>query len=319
MANYTQDVNKVFFFISGISFLLLLLITFLMIFFLIKYNKKRHKKAEEVKEPFWLEIIWTVIPTVLVLSMFYYGFIVFKKMRYVPPDAMEIKVTGRQWSWIFEYGNGVKTDTLYLPLNKPVKLTMKTADVIHSLYVPAFRVKEDLVSGYETYISLTPVDTGSFDLFCAEYCGDLHAYMKTKVKVLEEKDFYSIIEKKSKEKEISLSQFKKEEEIEKEEEKEEVTHIELGKRIMDENGCFACHSTDGSRIVGPSFKGLYSSKRVVVENGKEKEVIVDDEYIKESIINPSKKVVKGYDNLMSPFDLRDEEIKAIIEFIKSLK
>ncbi len=198
MAHYTRDVDKVFLFIGGIGAFLLLLITTLMLFFLFKYRKSKHKEAIDVKDNLFLEITWTILPTLIVLSMFYYGFIVFKKMRYIPPGAYEIKVKGKQWLWVFEYENGIKTDTLYLPLNKPVKLVMKTEDVIHSLYIPAFRIKEDLVPAYETYISVTPVDTGTFDLLCAEYCGDLHAYMKTKVKVLEAENFYSLLEKKSK-------------------------------------------------------------------------------------------------------------------------
>ncbi|MEO0270973.1 MAG: cytochrome c oxidase subunit II [candidate division WOR-3 bacterium] len=321
MANFTRDVDNVFLYISGIGFFLLLLITFLMLFFIFKYRSSKNKEAEDVKDNIVLEITWTLIPTVIVLSMFYYGFYVFKKMRYIPPDAYEIKVTGRQWSWLFEYENGFKSDTLYLLLNKPVKLTMKTMDVIHSLYIPAFRIKEDLPPGYETYISLTPKDTGTYDLLCAEYCGDLHSYMVTKVKVLEEEKFYSKIKG---EKELEEKVEKTEEKIEAPGKKEEkldfdINLVDKGKKLVSEKVCIACHSTDGSRLIGPSFKGMYGKKEVVVSAGKEVEIVADDEYLKESILEPAKKVVKGYENLMPPSELKEEELKAIIEYIKSLK
>ncbi|MEO0255051.1 MAG: cytochrome c oxidase subunit II [candidate division WOR-3 bacterium] len=319
MANFTRDVDNVFLYIGGIGFFLLLLITFLMLFFIFKYRSSKNKEAEDVKDNIVLEITWTLIPTIIVLSMFYYGFYVFKKMRYIPPEAYEIKVTGRQWSWLFEYENGFKSDTLYLLLNKPVKLTMKTTDVIHSLYIPAFRIKEDLVPGYETYISLTPEDTGTYDLLCAEYCGDLHSYMVTKVKVLEEEKFYSKIKV---EKELEEKVEKAEEKApEKKEEKSglDIDLVEKGKKLVSENACIACHSTDGSKSIGPSFKGMYGKKEVVFSEGKELEIVADDEYLKESILEPAKKVVKGYENLMPPSELKEEELKAIIEYIKFLK
>ncbi|MEN3046960.1 MAG: cytochrome c oxidase subunit II [Candidatus Hydrothermales bacterium] len=193
MSNFTKDVNNVFLFIGGIGFVLLFIITFLMILFIFKYRSSKNKVAEDVKDNVILEIIWVFVPTVIVLLMFYYGFIVFKKMRYIHPDAYKVKVIGKMWSWSFEYENGFKDDTLYLILNKPALLEMKSNDVIHSLYIPAFRIKEDLVPGYKTYISLIPKDTGTYDLFCAEYCGDFHSYMITKVIVLPEEKFYSKI------------------------------------------------------------------------------------------------------------------------------
>lgn len=317
MANYTKDVDNVFLFIGGIGFLLLLLITFLMLLFVFKYRKEKHKHAKDVKDNIVLEIIWTVIPTIIVLAMFYYGFIVFKKMRYVPPDAYKIKVIGKRWSWSFEYENGFKSDTLFLAVKKPFKLEMKSTDVVHSLYIPAYRIKEDLLPGYETYISITPVDTGTFDLFCAEYCGDLHAFMKTKVKVLEQDEFYTILQKNVEKTREELLKTKKKETIEKKE--TQTTLIKMGEKIMEEEGCFACHSTDLSENIAPSFKNMYGKKRIVIEKGKEKEITINYEYIKESILYPDKKVVKGYENLMPEYELSEEDIEKIVEYIKSLK
>ncbi len=325
MANYTRDVNNVFLFIGGIGFILLFLITSLMLFFIFKYRSSKNKEPEDVKDNIILELTWTVIPTIIVLSMFYYGFYVFKKMRFVPPDAYKVKVTGRQWSWLFEYENGFKSDTLFLVLNKPVKLEMRTLDVIHSLYIPAFRIKEDLPPGYETYISVTPKDTGTYDLLCAEYCGDLHSYMVTKVKVLEEEKFYGKIKGEKKtvelEKKEETETFQESIEVSEKKEKSEA-HIELikkGEKILSDNGCFACHSSDGSKSLGPSFKGMYGKKEFVVWGGVEREIVVDEEYLKESILYPDKKIVKGYQNLMPSFKFKAEELNMIIEYIKSLK
>lgn len=325
MANYTRDVNNVFLFIGGIGFILLFLITSLMLLFVFKYRSSKNKEAEDVKDNLILELTWTLTPTIIVLSMFYYGFYVFKKMRYIPPDAYKVKVIGRQWSWLFEYENGFKSDTLFLVLNKPVKLEMKTLDVIHSLFIPAFRVKEDLPPGYETYISVTPKDTGTYDLLCAEYCGDLHSYMITKVKVLEEERFYSKIkgEKELQEKveeKIEISE-KKEEGAEKKGEKSEkdINLVNKGKKLVLENGCIACHSTDGSIIIGPSFKGMYGKRVTVISEGKEVEITANEDYLKESILYPDKRIVKGFENLMPSVELKEEELKAIIEYIKSFK
>ncbi len=162
LANPADDT---FFFILGISIVLLALTSGTMIYFVSRYSRKRHPQAEEVKDNVPLEIIWTVIPTILVLAMFFVGWKGFQYMRTAPPDAMVVKVTARQWSWTFDYANGKENNVLNVPVGKPIKLLITSADVVHGLYIPAYRIKEDAVPGMQTHLWFLPDELGSYDLF----------------------------------------------------------------------------------------------------------------------------------------------------------
>jgi len=140
-----EAVDTAFWFIIIVSIILLVAITAIMIYFTLRYSRKRNPVPEQIEEKAWVEITWTVLPTILVLVMFWFGYEGFKLMRDVPDDAMQIKVVGRMWDWSFEYDNGKTTDKLYVPVGKNIKLNMRSIDVVHSLYIPAFRIKEDLV------------------------------------------------------------------------------------------------------------------------------------------------------------------------------
>lgn len=188
-ASFVSDVDQAFLFIVGVSVALLVLITVLMVVFVVKYHKRRHPRPEKVKDNLLLEIAWTVIPTLLVLAMFYYGLSAFRIMRTVPKDAFTVKVVGQMWQWRFEYPNGKQSEYLHVPYGKPVKLLLSSSDVIHSFYVPAFRVKQDAVPGMETYLWFEPTALGEFDAFCAEYCGLQHSSMITKVIVKPREEF----------------------------------------------------------------------------------------------------------------------------------
>ncbi|MDP4116817.1 MAG: cytochrome c oxidase subunit II [Bacteroidota bacterium] len=194
--NYVKDVNATFVFITAICVFLLLLITFLMLYFVYKYNKKRNKKAENIHEHTVLEVIWTVIPTILVLFMFWYGWTDYKKFTDVPKDSMVIEVTGRMWQWSFTYPNGLSLDTLYVPLKRNIRLNLKSLDVNHSFYVPAFRVKKDVLPGRKNYIWFNADELGSYDVACSEYCGLRHSYMYTKVVVMPPAEWEIFITKK---------------------------------------------------------------------------------------------------------------------------
>jgi cytochrome c oxidase subunit 2 len=186
---YAGEVDRIFLFIVGISVLLLALITVLMIYFVIRYRRNRHPEAVDIEGNTLLEIIWTLVPTALVIAMFYYGWIGFKAMRDVPDNAMNVGVTGQMWFWKFEYKNGRQTDSLHVPVGVPVKLNIESLDVIHSLYIPAFRIKEDAVPGAETYLWFVAENEGDFDIFCAEYCGTGHSSMNSKVIAHSEEEF----------------------------------------------------------------------------------------------------------------------------------
>jgi cytochrome c oxidase subunit 2 len=193
---HVETVDFVMLYIVGISVILLLGITAVMIYFVFKYNRKKGHQPVDIHGNIWLEIIWIVVPTLLVLSMFYFGYTGFRDYRDIPDNAYVIQATARMWAWEFAYENGKKLDTLYVPQGIPIKLEMKSADVTHSLYIPAFRIKEDVMFGKTTYLGFTAEQVGSYDIACAEYCGLNHSMMYTKVKVLPEVQFNEWLSKK---------------------------------------------------------------------------------------------------------------------------
>lgn len=184
------EVDNVFILIVAISVFFLLLVTIAMIYFVVKYRKKKNPVADNITGNTTLEVVWTVIPLILVLLIFFYGWEGFKTMRNVPPDAMTIKVTGKMWMWSFEYENKKKTDSvLYVPLNKPIKMEIHSSDVNHSFYIPAYRIKEDAVPGRTNYLWFLPDKLGEHDILCAEYCGLRHSFMLGKVVVMPPDEF----------------------------------------------------------------------------------------------------------------------------------
>ncbi len=396
------SVDRAFVLILGFAIVMLVMITAVMVYFIFRYNRKRHPEPAEIEGSVWLETLWTVIPTLLVMLMFYFGWSGFKALRTVPQGAMEVSVKARMWSWMFEYPNGVVSNQLYVPVNKPVKLNLTSEDVIHSFYVPAFRIKIDCVPGMNTYAWFKADRTGTYDILCAEYCGLRHAYMLSKVKVMETQEYHAWLEKEAhsgasetsqagkavyerlgcsdchtmdgtadiapalndiagatrtvnadgEERQVTVDRaYLKQSILDPEteivkgfepmmpsfkdqlsdedlnalvdylmgQEKHEATESK-GETIVEEQGCLGCHSTDGSEIAGPSFKGIYGRETTVLENGKEVTVTVDDAYLRKSIAYPGAEVVKGYDPIMPGYDsLSEEEMQAILQYLKELK
>lgn len=304
-SNFSGGVDTAFAIIVGISLFFLLGITAVIILFIVKYNKKKNPVASEIEGSTKLEIIWTVIPLILVLFMFWIGWRSYTPERKVPADAMIVNVTAQMWSWRFEYANGKVEDTLIVPVNKAVKLNMVSLDVIHSLYIPAFRIKTDVVPGKDNYMWFNSLVTGSYDLFCAEYCGLRHSYMGTIVEVVDQGTFdkwYASAPVKVDSAVAAKPGFE-------------------GKLLSEQKGCIACHSVDGTKIVGPSYKGIFGHKATVETNGKEREIIVDAEYIKRSILEPEADIVKGFPKgtmISYKGQLTDEELDKIVEYIKTL-
>jgi cytochrome c oxidase subunit 2 len=300
ISNFVKGVDAAFYFIIGTSLFFLIALTTIMIVFVIRYNKKRHPVPVQINDNYPLEIVWTVIPLIIVMVMFYYGYVGFMPMRTAPKDSIIIKTEGRMWEWQFTYPNGKKSRDLHVPLNKPVKLVMNSLDVIHSLYIPAFRVKEDLVPGKETMLWFIAQKEGQYDVFCAEYCGLRHSYMISKAYVNEEVIYNKWV-----------ADFVPDE-----------TKIFPGLDVIKKNACIGCHSLDGSKLVGPSFKSIYNTERNVVTNGNTRVVIADDAYMLNSIINPNVDVVEGFSaNLMQTYKgvLSNDEIQLIIDYLKELK
>jgi cytochrome c oxidase subunit 2 len=305
-SNFVSTFNRSFYFIVGIAVILLVGITILMLYFVYRYNKKRHKEAVQIQGNTTLEIIWTVIPVILALAMFYYGWMGWRPMNKAPKNAISITSVARMWNFNFEYDNGIQSPDLVIPVNTPVKINLVSLDVIHSLFIPAFRIKSDMVPGREKMMWFLPQNVGEFDLFCAEYCGLRHSYMNAKVKVLSQSDFKKWYSDSTKSVSAPIA---------------EATPGAEGLAIMRTQGCNACHSTDGTKIVGPSYLNLYDSKVVVERDGKEVTVTADDDYIRRSIYEPNADIVKGYPRgLMQSYKstLTDDDINKIIEYLKTL-
>ncbi len=302
-STFAGDVDFALIFIIGVSTILLIAITFVMVRFAIKYSRKKNPVATQIEGDTRLEIIWTVIPTILVLVMFWIGYIGYTPLREVPDGAIEIDVTGRMWSWTFEYPNGFQYDTLKVPVNTPVKLNLLSQDVVHSLYIPAFRVKEDVNPGRANYMWFEADKIDTFDIFCAEYCGLLHSAMITKLITLPDKDYQDWIAANNPA-------------------TAEIDPVTEAARFTKAKGCVACHSIDGSKLVGSTFKNLYGSTKTVMVNGEKQEITVDEDYIRESIYQPNAKVVDGYvPGLMPSYEgqLSEEEVDKIILYLKSLQ
>lgn len=189
LSNFANSVDGTFLFTLIVSVFFLVLITFLMIFFVIKYNRKRNPKGTNIHGNMGLEIAWTAIPTVLVLIMFWFGWQGYLEMVDVPDDAMPVNVTAKMWKWSFEYEDGKTTDSLFVPVNKPVKLILHSNDVNHSFFIPAFRLKKDVFPNRERIAWFIAKETGEYDIACTEYCGLNHAYMYSKIIVMDNEDF----------------------------------------------------------------------------------------------------------------------------------
>lgn len=304
-SNLASKVDGVLLLITLMSLVFFILITVVLVYFAIKYRRRREDEETPYitgSEP--LEIIWTVIPSILLIVLFVYGYVVYKEMRTPPKDAIDIGVQAKQWLWTFDYYNGKKTiNELYVQQNRPVRLVMQSDDVLHDLFIPAFRMKQDVLPGRYVQQWFTPTKIGTFDIFCAEYCGTGHSAMLAKIVVLSP-EAYEIWDKGVKTVEgagvVSLPP------------------AELGEKLYKEKGCNACHSVDGSKIVGPSFKGIYGHT-VELQDGST--VDVDENYIRESILEPQAQVVKGFQPVMPSFKgiLSDEDITSLIAYIKTLK
>lgn len=294
-SSYSGLVDKTFWFILGASVIMLVGITATMIYFIVKYRRSKHPQAKDIEGSATLETLWTVLPTVLVMVMFYYGWAGFKVMRDTPSGATPVTVQARMWSWSFKYENGKQSTELVVPVGRPVSVKLESADVIHSFFVPAFRLKEDCVPGRQNHAWFQAEREGTYDILCAEYCGDQHATMLAKLVAVHPDTFDVWIEQGG--------------------------GRPTGLKLLQLKGCVACHSSDGSKLVGPSFKGIYGHTARVMTNGVEREVMVDDEYIRRSLLEPNADVVVGYQPQMPAMgnQLDEEDIQLIIDYIKRQK
>jgi cytochrome c oxidase subunit 2 len=318
LSDVAEHVNGPIIFVTAISLLFLVATTAVMVYFAFRYTRRRNPVASEIHGHTVLEVVWTVIPTLLAFGMFWYGWVGYEFMKSPPPDAMNVKVTGRMWSWLHEYENGVQSDKLIIPVGKPVKLNLHSADVLHSYYVPAFKVKQDAVPGNDKlFLWFTPKQVGEYDVMCAEYCGLNHSGMHTFVEVKAVDEFEQWYESEG----ARVAEMKSALESSGEGEAGGAALVSVGRNLATIKGCIACHSTDGSKLIGPSFKGIYGHEATVITGGNERTVVVNDEYIRHSILNPGDDIVKGFQPLMPSQQglVTDDEINAIIQYIKSIE
>ncbi|MBN2012500.1 cytochrome c oxidase subunit II [candidate division KSB1 bacterium] len=317
-SNISGTVNHVFFIITGVCVLLLVLITVLMISFVIKYHHKRNKNPKDIHGNLALEITWTVIPTILVMGMFYYGWIGYRLLRQSPADSMIVKATGQMWKWGFEYENGVKSDTLYVPVNKPIKMLLHSQDVIHSFFIPAFRVKHDVLPGNaESYLWFKASNVGKFDVFCSEYCGQQHSYMRTKVVSMPENEFQKWLATQTI---ASTTSDSVAQAIAASSTQPVQVESDAHLVLLAKKGCLVCHSTDGTPMTGPTLKQLFGTKQIVVVNEKDTTITVDDNYLRQSLVAPNAALVKGFPaNMPSQQNVSTpEEIDALVDALKKL-
>ena len=315
-STYADSVDNVMLFIVGTGVRMLVGITLAMIYFVFRYSRKRNPKATQIEGNVLLEITWIVIPGIIVMAMFWYGYTDYYKMRNAAEDAIVVKVTGQMWKWDFEYENGKKSDSLFVPVGQQTKLEMISLDVNHALFIPAFRIKEDVIASKVNFMVIEPQETGEFDIACAEYCGLDHAYMYTKLIVLRKNEYdewlnSGVVPEKTETEVVEEVAEVKEEEI-----FDLSSHADF--HLLADHGCIRCRSTDGSQLIGPSFAKLKEGKTTIVVDGEEKVIDIDEEYLTEAILDPNATVVKGYTKFMMPDEndrITPEEMKKIIALL----
>jgi cytochrome c oxidase subunit 2 len=326
-----DDTMLITFIITGIVFIA---INFFIAFAVIKYRHDKNRKAKYEPENKKLEIWLTVLTSIGIIAMLAPGLVVYSDFVNVPEDASVVEVVGQQWSWSFRFPGDdnqlgksaikhisidnpfgvdpldpagqddvlVVTNRLALPVDKPVKILMRSKDVLHDFYVPQFRVKMDMVPGTVSYIWLTPTVVGEFEILCAEFCGVGHFNMRGYVEVMQQQNFDKWL----------LSQPTFAASMLKNSSEKLSVLAQSGQKVAETSGCFACHNfTDSS--IGPTWNGLFG-KTQNLANGQT--VLVDEAYIKESILNPTAKLVKGFAPIMPAMQLTDLQFKALSAYIK---
>lgn len=295
------DTDALFHFINIVSYVLFIGIVLAILYFIVVYRRKSESDVTpDVSHNDVLEISWSVIPLFLVLFVFGWGFKGYLQHRTAPADSYEIHVVGKKWAWEFRYPNGsISQGELHVPAGRPVKLVMRSDDVLHSFFIPDFRVKHDVIPGRYTSVWFEAMEPGNSVIFCTEYCGQSHSDMLATIFVHEEAEYFAWLEASMK---IP----------------DGVTPAEYGKSMFVKAGCNACHSLDGSRLVGPSFKGVYGRTENLADGSS---VQVDEAYIRQSILEPNSQIVSGYQPVMPSYksSLKDFQIDALIEYMKGLQ
>jgi cytochrome c oxidase subunit II len=288
------QVDYLYGFLIAVSGFFTALIVVLIVSFAIKYRRRPGREAEQTETVMGLELVWTAVPSILVLVMFVWGAALFLAETVPPKGAQDIYVVGRQWMWKVQHPNGRREiNELHIPVSRAVKLTLASQDVVHSFYIPAFRIKQDAIPGQYRTMWFEASKPGEYHLFCAEYCGTNHSHMIGRIVVMEDIDYQKWLGGYT-----------------------EQTPAEEGRDLFVQYDCVNCHGT-GSRQRCPPLGNLYG-KQEQLANGQS--VLADEAYIRESILDPKAKIVRGYEAVMPSFQgqLTEEQILALIAYIKSL-
>lgn len=276
-----------------IAFLFSLVVVFMMYaLFVFRRKPGDEGDGEYTHGNTTLEVTWTVLPLILVVGFGVWGSQVLVNITAPAQNEMVVKVTGQQWDWSFEYPaqNGVKSNELVLPVNQPVRFEMQALDVLHSFWLPEFRVKQDLVPGRTTVLHITPTQVGDYELRCAEICGLSHSAMRRPVRVVSAADFQTWV--------VTAQQLPSD-------------PVARGAVWYQQFGCSACHSLDGSALAGPTWQGLYLRQEQLTDGAT---VTADDDYIRTSILNPALQVVAGYAPNVMPANFADRFAETEAQF-----
>jgi cytochrome c oxidase subunit 2 len=294
--------DALFHFLLALSVFFFVLVVGTMTLFVVKYRRRRPgQRTSPIAGHHKLEVTWAVIPALLLVLLFGWGFRDYIHLAVPPGEALEIRVTAQKWFWTFDYPReGVSSSELAVPVNRPVKLTMSSTDLIHSFFVPAFRIKRDLVPNRYTVAWFEATELGSYDILCAEYCGQGHSRMLSRVRVLTEREYQAWIDSGG-----GLSG-------------KGLSSVEFGKLLFRSKGCASCHSVAGAAGTGPPLDGKYGALEELADG---KRVKVDDNYLRESIVDPAARVVAGFEPVMPTYagKLKDKQMNAIIDYLKSIR
>lgn len=299
-SNFAGEYDALFYTLTALTIIFTVLVGGLVLFFSIRYKQgNKVNRAGAVESHLGAELTWTVIPLILGLIMFWWSARLFIRTRTIPKDAMEIFVVGKQWMWHIQHGNGVRENNeLHVPVGVPVRLTMISQDVIHGFFIPQFRVKQDVVPGRYTQQWFIATKPGKYNLECSKYCGTSHSEMGGFVYAMPPRDFQKWLESggSSAEPPQSLE--------------------EAGSRLYEKNACGSCHTASDTERA-PTLYAISGRERTFTDGAK---AVADDDYLRESILMPYAKIVKGYRDTMPEYknQFTEEEVLRLIAYIRSL-
>ena len=299
-SNFAPHVDGLMVFITSVCVFFAAGITCAIIYFFFKYHRKTPEAVGvATEEDPRLEAAWIIVPLILAMVMFIWGAVIYVDFRHTPPDTLDIYVIAKQWMWKVQQPNGLKEiNELHVPVGRNIRLTLASEDVIHDFFVPAFRVKMDVIPGYNHYNTMwfRPTKAGRYHFFCAQYCGTNHAVMGGWVTVMEPTDYAAWLSGSG---------------------ADQANPVAVGEKLFAEKACVTCHLSNGTGR-GPSLNGMYDAQ-VLLADGTT--VTADEAYIRESILQPNAKIVAGYAPLMPPFQgqVTEEQIIALTAYIKSLQ